>query len=73
MIKKDKVEYEEAKPYEKYKKRKGMSSTLLSLVPAFFSLAITSVGLSIAINSLKSLEDDSHSIIGVPLGNARQV
>ena len=67
--KKNNIEYEEAQPYQKYRRKKGWTNTIKSLVPLFFSLAVLSSGLSIMTQSLKSsgiLEDDSYSRVGKP-------
>ena len=70
--KRDKVTYEECKPYQKYRRKSGWANSIKSLMPAFFSLAVLGVGLSITMQSLKSsglLEDKSQSRTGISGGN----
>jgi hypothetical protein len=70
--KKNKIEYEEAKPYQKYRRKKNSFNTISGLASSIFALAIASVGLTVAMSSLKSsgvLEDNSQSTIGLRVGN----
>ena len=67
-----KVIYEEAKPYQKYRRKNNTFGTISGLASSMFALAVASAGLTIAMSSLKSsgiLEDNSHSTIGLRVGN----
>lgn len=67
--KKNKIEYEEAKPYQKYRRKKNDFNTISGLASSIMALAIASVGLTVAMSSLKSsglLEDESQSRVGKP-------
>ena len=70
--KKNKIEYEEAKPYQKYRRKKGSFNTISGLANSIMALAIASLGLTVAMSSLKSsglLEDKSQSRTGISGGN----
>ena len=65
--KKNKIEYEESKPYQKYRRKKNWAISISGLANSILALAIVGIGLTVATSSLKSsgiLEDKSQSRIG---------
>jgi hypothetical protein len=71
-IKRTKAIYEEAKPYQKYRRKNNGFNSISGLANSIFALAIASVGLTIVTSSLRSsgvLEDDSQSTIRLRVGN----